>query len=437
MASAATTSITRPATSPDDGSTWDTDWREFQSAFQAHPASETTQQAERPAPEWDTYRYGVVPEDEPTIQPQQSAAGTGAGAALLRNMHDFQGAAASSREPARAARPPATQQETAAAEGEGEREGAPTADSSGAAPTQTRVEQRTSGRFFSLGGALIAPLVSQRPANPVDAQNWDQPGVTRRRLSVSDLLRIRTSLGEESDKRLDEAPEVNPLAHYPFEYHDRPLNEYWLPSGDRRTRSSGAGGWIDWTLDWAYGHHPRNRLTRRQILSEVDRLLDDYENGRHSVSFNNANVPETQPAGPRERASGGASAQAAEPERAPMPFEQHPPAEQEGQAHAQLQRLSADELLALRVNVLRQAAQQHWTVLDIHPRPGRPVAVRPNVEGILREIDRQLSLRGHSEESIRAGTQEAERADDEALMDRVIQEADRAQGDLERRRSGR
>ena len=80
-------------------------------------------------------------------------------------------------------------------------------------------------------------------------------GMGRRVLSDAELLSIREAMAGEPP---DQAPRVNPLQAYPF----RGSGD--IPAGERAGES---------VTDRWLGYHPRNRVTAREIIAEVDRLL--------------------------------------------------------------------------------------------------------------------------------------------------------------------
>jgi hypothetical protein len=103
--------------------------------------------------------------------------------------------------------------------------------------------------------AQAAPPAAATPeGNPVDRQLAAQ-GMTRRSLSEQELLDIRAALSSQPP---NEAPRFNPLQAYPLR------NRSNVPRAD----------WArDMPLDAYFGHDPRNQLTNREILEDVERQL--------------------------------------------------------------------------------------------------------------------------------------------------------------------
>jgi hypothetical protein len=91
--------------------------------------------------------------------------------------------------------------------------------------------------------------------NPVETQIGQQ-GMGRRSLSERELLAIRNAM---SQGRLDEPPTFNPLQRYPFR-GDRNLPP------EERARDNGF-------VDWLLGYDPRNKVTRRMIIQDIDAQL--------------------------------------------------------------------------------------------------------------------------------------------------------------------
>ena len=99
-----------------------------------------------------------------------------------------------------------------------------------------------------------APAPPVSAANPVEAQ-FAQQAMGRRTLSERELLAIRNAM---SQGRLDEPPTFNPLQAYPF------LGDRSLPP-EERARESVTDQW--------FGYDPKNKVTRRQIIQDIDAQL--------------------------------------------------------------------------------------------------------------------------------------------------------------------
>jgi hypothetical protein len=95
--------------------------------------------------------------------------------------------------------------------------------------------------------------------SPVDQQIQAQ-GMTRRQLSERELRGIRDALRRGN---LDEAPIFNPLQAYPFR-GDRNIPP------EQRARDNGF-------VDWLLGYDPKNQVTRRQIIDDVNRQLGESD----------------------------------------------------------------------------------------------------------------------------------------------------------------
>jgi hypothetical protein len=95
----------------------------------------------------------------------------------------------------------------------------------------------------------------------VDAQLAAQ-GMSRRTLSEQELLDIRAAL---SGLPPDEAPRFNPLQAYPFR------NRSDVPPGQRAR---------EMPMDAFFGHFPKNAVTRRAILEDIDRQLAELRRQR-------------------------------------------------------------------------------------------------------------------------------------------------------------
>ena len=79
--------------------------------------------------------------------------------------------------------------------------------------------------------------------------------MSRRALSEQELVRIRRSMAELPP---GQAPPFNPLVAYPFR------GSRDIPPGER-ARESVTDQWL--------GYQPRNRVTAREIIADIDRQL--------------------------------------------------------------------------------------------------------------------------------------------------------------------